>query len=89
MDGCERCMPSWQAGRTWADCDLLDTYGLLCYAMPGACMGAVMVVQRCSATSIVWVLLLVVLYAGGVRPAGLVQSAVLRDARLVHGCLGV
>jgi hypothetical protein len=35
MDGCERCMPSWQAGRTWADCDLLDTYGLLCYAMPG------------------------------------------------------
>uniref|UniRef100_A0A383V7A9 Copper transport protein n=1 Tax=Tetradesmus obliquus TaxID=3088 RepID=A0A383V7A9_TETOB len=34
MDGCERCMPSWAAGRTWADCDLLDTYGLLCYAMP-------------------------------------------------------
>eukprot|EP00882_Tetradesmus_deserticola_P024811 GHRQ01027139.1.p1 GENE.GHRQ01027139.1~~GHRQ01027139.1.p1 ORF type:complete len:210 (+),score=76.41 GHRQ01027139.1:421-1050(+) len=35
MDGCERCMPSWQAGRTWASCDLLDTYGLLCYQMPG------------------------------------------------------
>ncbi|KAF8065742.1 p80 [Scenedesmus sp. PABB004] len=34
MDGCERCMPSWAAGRTWADCDLLDTYGQLCYAMP-------------------------------------------------------
>lgn len=38
MDGCERCMPSWAAGRTWADCDLLDTYGLLCYAMPGGLM---------------------------------------------------
>jgi hypothetical protein len=34
MDGCERCMPSWQAGKTWADCDLLDTYSYLCYQMP-------------------------------------------------------
>lgn len=35
MDGCERCMPSWQAGKKWADCDLLDTYSYLCYQMPG------------------------------------------------------
>ena len=35
MDGCERCMPSWQAGKTWGDCDLLDTYSYLCYQMPG------------------------------------------------------
>lgn len=35
MDGCERCMPSWQAGKKWADCDLLDTYSWLCYQMPG------------------------------------------------------
>eukprot|EP00775_Hariotina_reticulata_P012918 gene12918-13045_t len=34
MDGCEQCMPSWQAGRTWADCDLLRVYSQLCYAMP-------------------------------------------------------
>jgi hypothetical protein len=36
MDGCERCTPSWQAGKEWADCDLLDTYSYLCYQMPGA-----------------------------------------------------
>lgn len=35
MDGCERCMPSWQEGKTWADCDLLDTYSYLRYQMPG------------------------------------------------------
>ena len=35
MDGCERCTPSWQAGKEWADCDLLDTYSYLCYQMPG------------------------------------------------------
>eukprot|EP00879_Flechtneria_rotunda_P004898 GHRR01005172.1.p1 GENE.GHRR01005172.1~~GHRR01005172.1.p1 ORF type:complete len:321 (+),score=61.76 GHRR01005172.1:1164-2126(+) len=34
MDGCEKCMPSWEAGRTWADCDLLDVYGSLCHQMP-------------------------------------------------------
>jgi hypothetical protein len=28
-------MPSWQAGKKWADCDLLDTYSYLCYQMPG------------------------------------------------------
>jgi copper transporter 1 len=39
MDGCERCMPSWQAGKTWADCDLLDTYSYLCYQMPGGWLG--------------------------------------------------
>jgi hypothetical protein len=37
MDGCERCMPSWQEGKKWADCDLLDTYSYLCYQMPGGC----------------------------------------------------
>jgi hypothetical protein len=36
MDGCEQCMPSWQAGKTWADCDLLQVYSYLCYQMPGA-----------------------------------------------------
>lgn len=35
MDGCERCMPSWQAGKKWGQCDLLDTYSYLCYQMPG------------------------------------------------------
>lgn len=35
MDGCEKCMPSWQAGRQWADCDLLEVYSSLCYQMPG------------------------------------------------------
>jgi copper transporter 1 len=35
MDGCERCMPSWQAGKEWADCDMLGTYSYLCYQMPG------------------------------------------------------
>jgi hypothetical protein len=35
MDGCEECMPSWEAGKKWADCDLLDVYGRLCDAMPG------------------------------------------------------
>lgn len=39
MDGCERCMPSWQEGKKWADCDLLDTYSYLCYQMPGGCSG--------------------------------------------------
>jgi hypothetical protein len=36
MDGCEKCMPSWEAGKTWADCNLLEVYSYLCYQMPGA-----------------------------------------------------
>jgi copper transporter 1 len=34
MDGCEKCMPSWQQGRRWSNCSLLDVYGQLCYDMP-------------------------------------------------------
>lgn len=34
MDGCEKCMPSWQQGRKWSNCSLLDVYGQLCYDMP-------------------------------------------------------
>lgn len=50
MDGCERCTPSWQAGKKWADCDLLDTYSYLCYQMPGVVHAhqVAMSVQQCS-----------------------------------------
>jgi hypothetical protein len=34
--GCEQCMPSWKAGKTWGDCDLLAVYSGLCSSSPGA-----------------------------------------------------
>ena len=34
MDGCDACTPSWQAGKMYASCDLLDVYSLLCFQMP-------------------------------------------------------
>lgn len=39
-------MPSWQAGKKWADCDLLDTYSWLCYQMPGVCAWGLLLLQR-------------------------------------------
>jgi solute carrier family 31 (copper transporter), member 1 len=34
MDGCERCTPDWEKGKTFSTCNLLDVYGYLCYTMP-------------------------------------------------------
>jgi len=34
MDGCEKCKPSWDQGRKWGNCSLLDVYGQLCFDMP-------------------------------------------------------
>lgn len=39
--GCEECMASWRAGKTWGDCDLLSVYSRLCSSSPGAaCVAA-------------------------------------------------
>jgi hypothetical protein len=37
MDGCERCTPAWQQGKTWGgpNCDPFAVYGWLCVQMPG------------------------------------------------------
>ncbi|WIA29639.1 hypothetical protein OEZ86_012126 [Tetradesmus obliquus] len=32
--GCEECMASWRAGKTWGDCDLLSVYSRLCSSSP-------------------------------------------------------
>jgi hypothetical protein len=32
LEGCGRCAPSWAAGKTWADCDLLSVWSDICVA---------------------------------------------------------
>lgn len=46
--GCEECMASWRAGKTWGDCDLLSVYSRLCSSSPGAaCVAALQYITGC------------------------------------------